>query len=128
MGVLLGILSKNVNNKENYTTWNYSISYILISRYKILKAPMGSKMSTLGNIGTYVIIALISLGIGFVTAWGIVASWVLYWDFGREWNALTVPPLVTWDIYFANLDTILIFGGIIAFILFALITIYVAYN
>ena len=80
-------------------------------------------MSTLDDIGTYIFMALICFVVSFFVAWGIVGSWVGFWEYGEFYNALTLPAWTVWIILARNLVTILVMSGVfgvIAFILTAL--------
>jgi len=72
-----------------------------------------------------ILLILVIYPISFLVIWGIVEGWVLFWDYGWTWNEMTVPPLVTWDIFFKHIQfiaiTALICTPIIVIIIYLMI-------
>ena len=87
---------------------------------------MGSKMSTLDDIGTYLLMALLCFTVGFFLAWGIVEAWVIFFEYGLEYNAVTLPAQLVWIILGDNIIAVLVLSGIFAVIGFILLAISVA--
>jgi len=66
---------------------------------------------------------IICFPVAFLVSWGVVEGWVLFWEYGHIWNETTVPPLVIWDIFFDNIDTIFYSACIITPIVLILIAV-----
>ena len=76
------------------------------------------------NILQYLFATLFCYVVAFLISWGIVESWVLFWEYGWIWNETTVPPLVLWDIFFTNISLIAIIALFITPVAFIIILLF----
>ena len=60
---------------------------------------------------------LFSYPLAFSIMAGLVEGWVLFFEYGWQWNELTVPPLVLWDIFLSNIMLIAVTSIFISFVL-----------
>jgi len=64
----------------------------------------------------------------FFIGWSIIDEWIVFFDYGWNWNEYTATPIVLWDIFFDNMLTILVITTCITSIGFFLYHYYYHYR